>query len=684
MNLTAPTADELRAQIEALGFQNRQHYLEAALGRNRGLFSAADQERLLNARVAIPGLGGVGGVHLVTLARMGIGGFHLADFDAFEPANVNRQYGAQIQHFGQPKLSTMAAEARQINPFLELALFPEGVCPQNLTTFLEGADIVVDGIDFFAFEIRRLIFNRAREMGIPVITAGPMGFSAALLVFMPDQGMSFDEYFAIRRDMSLEEKLLAFFIGLAPRATQMDYTDPTRIDMHARQGPSIAAACQLCAAVAATEATRILLGRPGVRPVPHYAQYDPLARKFHQGRLFMGNRHPLQRYKLKRLKSLWLEGGNPLQAEWKPAPRVNPRPARLSEPVLEYILQAAIRAPSGDNCQPWRFHADGNRISLYLRPEADRSLFNVKQYASMIACGAAAENMRLAATRFGFQGRIAFRPHPAEPLPVADIHFEAAGMAEDPLQRFIPERHTNRTTYDGRTISASVLATLAAEIDAFPQVELEMIQDREHRRKIARLVWQADRIRLENRKLHAYFMRMLRFTTRTALDRRDGLPLCNLEAGTGGELFLRMTRAWPVMKVCNALGASRLIAGLSYRGILQASVVGLVKCHDATPEQFFEGGRALQRIWLAATRAGLDFQPMTAITLFRLRWQLGRQHAFASKQRRALETLWPNYERLFSAAGTQHQGHVMLFRLGYGKRAACRTLRRPTTSFFLT
>jgi nitroreductase len=356
----------------------------------------------------------------------------------------------------------------------------------------------------------------------------------------------------------------------------------------------------------------------------------------------------------------------------------------MSEPVRDYILQAAIRAPSGDNCQPWRFRAEGDRVSLYLRPGADRSLFNVKQYASLIACGAAAENMRLAATRYGFDARMVVFPNPAEPLRVADIHLEAAGMPEDPLQQFIPERHTNRTAYDGRPISASVLAALAAESDAFPGIELEVIQNRERRREIARLVWQADRIRLENRKLHAHFMHMVRFDACTALDRRDGLPLGNLEAGTGGALFLRLTRAWPVMQVCNALGASRLIAGLSYRGILQASAVGLVKCRDATPEQFYEGGRALQRIWLAATRAGLDFQPMTAITLFRLRWQLGRQQAFPARQRRALETLWPHYESQFGTAGALRQGHVMLFRLGYGRRAACRTLRRPTPSFCLS
>ncbi len=681
MKTTPAHSGDLRDRLERLGFQNRHHYLEMALGRNQGLLSTAEQERLLKTRVAIPGLGGVGGIHLITLARMGFGGFHLADFDHFEPANVNRQYGAKVDHFGAAKLDTMVAEACQVNPFLDLRRYPAGINAENVTAFLDGADIVVDGIDFFAFDIRRLIFNRAREMGIPVITAGPVGFSAAMLVFMPGEGMSFDEYFAIRKDMPLEEKLLAFFVGLAPRAAQKDYIDPTRIDMYARQGPSIAAACQLCASVAATEAVRLVLERPGVRPAPHFFQYDPLVRKFYRGRLRMGNRHPWQRFKLNRLKVRWLNGNGPLRAGWKKAPLISPRPDTLSPPVRDYILQAAVHAPSGDNCQPWRFRATPTCISLLMRPEVDGSLFNVAQYASLIACGAALENMHLAATRYGMEGQIAYYPEPDEPLRVADIHFQANGHQEDPLQRYIPDRHTNRSVYDGRAIAPEVKDALKAQCNPFTGIDLELIEDRERRQKIAQLVWQADRIRLENRQLHAHFMRMVRFSVETALDRRDGLPLENLEAGQGGNMFLRLTRPWPVMNVCNHLGASRLIARISHNAIVQASAVGLVKCRDHEPRSFLEGGRALQRIWLAATRAGLDFQPMTAITLFWLRWQLGAQSEFPAHQQHMLEAIWPAYESLLGDAQDPGQGHVMLFRIGYGRRITCRTLRRPIETF---
>ena len=78
-----------------------------AFSRNLGLVSAAEQERLRASRVAVVGLGGVGGVDLVALARLGIGKFSIADPDIFEMRNTNRQYGATRSAEGRYKADVM-------------------------------------------------------------------------------------------------------------------------------------------------------------------------------------------------------------------------------------------------------------------------------------------------------------------------------------------------------------------------------------------------------------------------------------------------------------------------------------------------------------------------------------------------------------------------------------------------
>src|SRR5882724_5158965 len=102
-------------------------FYDQAFARNLGILSEVDQKRLRESCVAIAGMGGVGGIHLVTLARMGIGKFHIADSDVFETANLNRQYGATTETFGRKKVDVMRGIAKAINPELDIRTFSEGI-----------------------------------------------------------------------------------------------------------------------------------------------------------------------------------------------------------------------------------------------------------------------------------------------------------------------------------------------------------------------------------------------------------------------------------------------------------------------------------------------------------------------------------------------------------------------------
>ena len=153
----------------------------------------AEQARLRRARVCIAGLGGVGGVYLLTLARLGIGAFSIADFDSFALANFNRQAGATVSSLARPKIDVMVEMARDINPELDIRVFDRGLDAGTLGSFLDGADAYLDGLDFFALDIRRRVFAQCWERGIPAVTVAPLGMGAALLNFVPGR-MSFEDY----------------------------------------------------------------------------------------------------------------------------------------------------------------------------------------------------------------------------------------------------------------------------------------------------------------------------------------------------------------------------------------------------------------------------------------------------------------------------------------------------------
>jgi hypothetical protein len=274
---------------------------EEAFCRNLGLISRREQEKLRNSRVAIAGMGGVGGVHLLTLARLGIGKFTIADPDVFELANFNRQAGANIETIGQNKAELMAAESRRINPEIEINVFAEPITRFNVAEFLADADLFVDGVDFFSIGARRLLFSEARQRKIWSFTAAPLGFSTAWLAFDP-LGMSFDEYFDLHSQQTYLDQLVAFAVGLAPRPTHVPYLDYQHVDIVARRGPSSAAACQLASGVTGSTVVKLLLDRGSVRPAPHYHQFDAYRAELRSGRLLFANRHPIQR-----IKRWWLK-----------------------------------------------------------------------------------------------------------------------------------------------------------------------------------------------------------------------------------------------------------------------------------------------------------------------------------------------------------------------------------------
>ena len=270
---------------------------EEAFSRNIGWLTRQEQGLLRQKRVAIAGLGGVGGVHLLTLCRLGIGKFHLADFDTFDLANFNRQAGATVGTLGQAKLEVMIQQAKDINPELELTGFADGITSSNLEEFLDGVDLYIDGLDFFAFEARQQVFAACAARGIPAITAAPLGMGAAVLNFLPG-GMSFKDYFRLE-DGTEADKPLRFLMGLAPARLQMGYLiDPSAVDLANRKGPSTIMACQLCAGIAATEALKILLGRGQVHAAPWGVHFDAYRNRLERTWRPGGNANPLQRLAL--------------------------------------------------------------------------------------------------------------------------------------------------------------------------------------------------------------------------------------------------------------------------------------------------------------------------------------------------------------------------------------------------
>jgi len=265
-----------------------------AFSRNLGWLTPQEQQRLRHARVAVAGMGGVGGVHVQALVRLGVGALNLTDFDSFELANFNRQAGAATSTISRSKVEVMRDFALDVNPEIKVRSFPDGIDEHNLADYLDEVDLLIDAIDFFANSLRPALYRAARERGIPVVCSAPLGAGASLICFKPG-GISFDDYFGFAGcdDITMAVR---FLVGMSPRLPQRHYLEyPEIVDFVKHRVPSLGMACQFAAGMAVTTSMKLLLGRGGVKAAPHSCQFDA-----YLGRLYCswrpgGYRHPLNR-----------------------------------------------------------------------------------------------------------------------------------------------------------------------------------------------------------------------------------------------------------------------------------------------------------------------------------------------------------------------------------------------------
>jgi tRNA threonylcarbamoyladenosine dehydratase len=278
--------------------QNNAFDYASAYSRNIGWVTPAEQTKLRHARVAIAGLGGVGGAHATTLARLGIATMCLADFDHFEVHNINRQAGACVSTFGQTKIDVVARMVRDINPEVQLRLMTDGVTEANVDEFLRDIDVYVDGLDFFALPVRRLVFAKCRERGIPALTAAPLGMGVAFLYFDP-KGMSFEDYFQVEGHPTTEQ-YARFIAGLSPSMMNRNYlVVPEAVNFQEKRGPSTIMACDLCAGVMGSAVLKVLLNRGQLKAAPWGMHFDAYHQKMKTTWRPWGNSNPLQQLLLR-------------------------------------------------------------------------------------------------------------------------------------------------------------------------------------------------------------------------------------------------------------------------------------------------------------------------------------------------------------------------------------------------
>lgn len=170
--------------------------------RNLMTFSPEEQRTLFESKVALIGLGGLGGHLLEALARAGVGTINACDGDLFEPSNLNRQLLATENSLSLKKSEAAFELIRRINPAVFLDVHSEFLEGKDFDDFIADADVVVDCLGGLSHRLR--LKEAACTAGVPMVTASVAGWAGIVSTVYPG-GVSPADFFG--ENDGLEEVL---------------------------------------------------------------------------------------------------------------------------------------------------------------------------------------------------------------------------------------------------------------------------------------------------------------------------------------------------------------------------------------------------------------------------------------------------------------------------------------------
>ncbi|MGD0852804.1 MAG: Rv1355c family protein [Acidimicrobiales bacterium] len=561
------------------------------LDRNRNKLTRAEQARQRTLRIGVVGLS-AGHTIAHVIAMEGLAGeIRLADFDTVELSNLNR-IPASVLDLGVNKAIVAARRIAEIDPYLRVVVEPTGVRPENLAEFIDGLDLVIEECD--SLDMKFLVREAARDRRIPVIME------------TSDRGVLDVERFDLEPDRPIFHGLLGDMDSskLANLTTAQKGPYVIRL-IGAREASSRGAASLL-------EVGQTITGWPqlgseitlGAATVAAAVRRIGLNGELPSGRV----RFDVEEI----LESLGpVEVNIEAEADLFTPPPEDP-PLQSDDPI-EMIADAARRAPSGGNVQPWRFEADDEEIRFFIVPERT-STMDVAYRATYVGIGAALFNARVQAAALKRLGPVKLFPEGRTSHHVASIRLgNSDDVAITPLRPHLHSRSSNRRIGQPTSIDDETMSSLMRGVER-EGAQLHVMTERELLKTGAELLAASDRLRFLLPTVHQELMSEIRWPGRDALD--EGLDVRTLELDPGGYAALDILSRSDVMDHLSDWRAGSALGLRMQASVVTSSALAMITVPRADPTWYVRGGSAMERFWLSAEMHGLAVQPASPVFLY--------------------------------------------------------------------
>lgn len=644
-------------------------FVEVRTNRNKYKITGQDQENLSYKKVGIIGLS-VGQAVAVALAMERVcGELRLADFDEIELSNLNR-IRSGIFNLGVNKAVAIAREISEIDPYLKIIVFEEGITTSNIDDFFTSGgslDLLVEECD--GLDIKIIAREKAKKLGIPVVmeTNDRAMLDIERFDLEPERpilhGLVDDLNVEILQSLKTNEDKVPYMLrmigidntSIALRASMLE------IEQSITTWPQLASSVSLGAGIVCDTVRRILIGKD-VASGRFYHDYDNIQGPATDKPVPSASSEPL---KLSDMQAIISRYGS--------KPDFVPDAALVRE-----LVGLAHTAPSGGNMQPWKWTYSGGVLYGFLDKSLADSFLDYNYLGSMVGFGAATENIIIGARNRGIDASYTYTFDDSDPLAVRITFAHNPSASTDELGDYITERGTNRMLGDLQPIEPGHFDQIVQAGEEIEGAKITWITDQVQ--ELGKVLSAVERIRLMTDRGHSDFVNEIRWTVEEAETTRDGIDLRTIDLTETEKAGLYVSKQAAVVRQLRSWKLGTGFETIMKKAVENTERIGFISMPSGSRENYFEGGRALQRAWLMATKLDVGFHPVSPSTFIFSRFVHEQSDEQLSPFKEELTSLRKRFIEILEVP--EGRGEIFLFRLFKGHDIQTRALRRDLSEHF--
>jgi molybdopterin/thiamine biosynthesis adenylyltransferase len=648
--------------------------------RNKYKITEQEQQTLATKKIGVMGLSVGQSVSLALAMERSFGELRIADFDELDLSNINR-IRTGVYNLKIKKTVIVAREIAEIDPFLNVVCFEDGITEENLELFLTEngkLDLLIDECDSFDIKINSR--TKAKSLGIPVLMEGSDRGTIDIERFDLEPERPVLHGMVEHLDMSkyksfttMDEKIpyIAAVTGIETLSTRMK-ASAIELMSTISTWPQLASAVIFGGGITADLSRKILLGNLSV-----------------SGRFFIDMDELICNPVKTDDKIYNLPDENALSTQEiedfikKNQGAFEKTSSNLDKTTLNEIIGAALKAPSGGNSQPWRWHYQNGLIHLFLEPNASKAYLDPQQISSYVSLGTAIENLSLAAATFGFKATHQLTPQLA-PLHIAYINFEPnyqISELENKLFKQIEHRHTNRKITPKQEIDNFAIEALNNQVKSVDGAQIKWISDPKSLKEIGEIASKTDLLRMFIAEAHEDFIiREMRWNLDEVNHTEDGIGIHTLDLSNNDEIGIRLLKDKNMIKFLQQINGGSAFKRLTMTQFMSSSAIGLITMPSENVEAFINTGIAAERLWLAASDLNLQIHPVNVPLIFFYKNRVENSLSITTETKHQLLEAENKFRQIFEIK--EDEQAIFMFRIFKASPSPKRTIRKHISKTF--